>query len=82
MTPFPPHRLWYVFAGLVVFTCAFGLVLEMTPIVQGHVKQTLSWILWEHWKLPAVIYFGLGFLIIGLTSWAMLHFASGGKWGI
>jgi hypothetical protein len=75
MTPFPPHWLWSVYAGLILLVIAIGLVLELTPIIEGHIHQTLSWILWEHWKLPVVLYYGFGFLLIGLIAWAMLlHF--------
>jgi len=77
-----PHWTWSIFAGVLAVVVLCGLTLEMIPIVMGKSHYTLSWILWEHLNLPPVVYFALGFLNIGLTTWAMLHFASDGKWGI
>ena len=75
MDKFPPHWLWSVEAALVLAVIAFGLILELTPIATGHPHLTLSWILWDHWRLPAVLYYMLGFGLIGLIVWAMLlHF--------
>ncbi|RPJ38163.1 MAG: hypothetical protein EHM35_05135 [Planctomycetaceae bacterium] len=77
-----PHWMWTLWGSVVVLVIIWGLTIEMIPISRGLPHYTLSWILWEHVRLPAVAYFALGFLNIGLTTWAMLHFASNGKWGI
>ena len=77
-----PHWVWSLFGGVVVLVILWGLTLEFIPIAMGKPHYTLSWILWEHVNLPPVVYFALGSLNVGLTVWAMLHFASQGKWNI
>ena len=77
-----PHWLWAVWAIAGVIWGAWFGVMEGLAIADKDPHDTLSWVMWEHASLPAVIYFLGAGMIVFATIWLMLHFASGGKWGI
>lgn len=79
--PTIPHSLWVAWAGGVLLLAVWFAVMEGIALINGDSSDTLSQIVWER-KLPAVIFFlGAGLTIFG-TIWLLVHFVSGGKWGI
>jgi hypothetical protein len=75
-------KLWltYVAVGTTIAVVWFGIMegIAWCNRIDG---DTLSEFVWAA-HVPAVIFFmGMGFIIVG-SLWLMLHFASGGKWGI
>jgi len=80
--PTIPHWLWLLwFLDGVVWAAWFGII-EGIAIANGtHSPDTLSQIVWAQ-RLPAVLFFlGTGMVVFG-AIWLLVHFASGGKWGI
>ena len=89
MMPYVPHCLWTMFGlcllgAVVLFTSWFG-VMEGIAIANGSGQQsrdTLSEVLWDHGRIPAVLLFLATFLLMGTEIWLLLHLISKGKWGL
>ena len=82
-----PHWLWAAWAITGgVFLILWGAVwfgtMEGIAIANKEGGDTLSEVVWNHAHIPAALLFiGTGLIVFG-SLWLMLHFASGGKWGI
>lgn len=66
----------YLAAGVVWF-----LVAETIALRNRVPGDTLSEVVWSL-RLPPVVWFLGAGLTLGLTVWLVIHFASGGKWGL
>ena len=68
-----PHWVWTVWAGAVVAVIVWGLTLEFIAIADGNPHDTLSFIFWEHLRLPSVVLFlAVGTVIAGCV-WFLDH---------
>jgi len=83
--PTIPRWLWdfwlaYVAVALLIGAVWFG-VMEGIAIKNAVAGDTLSEFVWAD-HLPAIIFFAAAGVLIFSELWLLLHFASGGKWGI
>jgi hypothetical protein len=79
------HTLWLAWVVSGTFLAAVWLawfgVMEGIAIHEGG-RTTLSEVVWDHFGVPAVFWFGVGALLTGTWTWLWLHFMSKGRWGI
>lgn len=80
-----PHEAWlgWVITGVFFLVCwlAWFAVMEAAAMRTGG-RRTLSEVVWDHFGVPAVFWFGVGLLLTGVWTWLWLHFVSKGHWGI
>jgi hypothetical protein len=80
--PTIPHWLWLLWVLDGFKWLAWFFVIEGIAIANGHHSaDTLSQIVWAA-RLPAVLFFISAGVVVFTAIWLMLHFTSGGKWGI
>jgi len=73
--------LWLAWAGGVAVVIVWFAIMEGIALINGSSPDTFSQLVW-HQRLPAVVLFlGAGLIVFG-TIWLLIHFVSGGKWGI
>lgn len=83
--PVIPRWLWdawlgYVGVGLAIGAVWFG-VMEGIALANRVAGDTLSELVWAD-HLPAILFFAAAGLVIASEIWLLIHFISGGKWGI
>jgi uncharacterized integral membrane protein len=79
--PTIPTWLWKAWLGGVGIIALWFTVMEGIALINKIRGDTFSEFVWRD-HLPAVLFFlGAGLVIFG-TIWLLIHFVSGGKWGI
>ena len=79
--PTIPRWLWDLWLLFLLIGAAWFGVMEGIALANKVRGDTFSEVVWMN-HLPAVVLFlGAGVIIFG-TIWTLIHFVSGGKWGI
>jgi hypothetical protein len=78
MLPTPVFRIiWAALGGVALVWVVTALVIEFMALHDPESGDTLSETVWSM-HLPHVIWF----VVAGFLAWIVIHFLSGGKWGI
>lgn len=73
---------WVLWSAVGILWLALFFGLEMFAVFnRPGTADTLSERVWQL-NLPNVVFFMIGFALIGLAVWLIIHFLSDGKWGV
>ena len=69
-----PHWMWAIWGIAGLAWAAWGLAMEIIAIADGNPHDTLSYVIWQHSHVPAVVFFLCAGIICFGTVWLLVHF--------